>query len=181
MKKEILYVHGYNSSGGTGRALEAMLAPKGYRVHHFSIPQRADEAIARVKEYLNEHTDIKLVVGSSLGGIVTLQQTGHCKLVINPCLHPSEVLPKIGAEDDIAQSYLPYEERLTEICTSEERVLTYSMFSTDDELLNYSGEFATLYGNEQMSSIPQGKHSLSDEQLHDYVIPQILHIIEREV
>ena len=178
MKKEILYVHGYNSSGGTGRALEAMLAPLGYRVHHFPIPQHADEAVARVKEYLIEHANIKLIVGSSLGGIVTLQQTGYCKLVINPCLHPSVELTKIGATNGIAQSYLPYEEQLTEISTPEERMLTYGMFSTDDELLNYSDEFTTLYGNAHVSDIPQGKHRLSDEQLCDYVIPQILHIIQ---
>ena len=178
MKKEILYVHGYNSSGGTGRALEAMLAPMGYRVHHFPIPQHADEAVTRVKEYLIENPGIQLVVGSSLGGIVTLQQTGYCKLVINPCLHPSVELPKIGASDDIAQSYLPYEERLTVIGTPEERTLTYGMFSTNDELLNYSNEFASLYGDNHMSDIPQGKHSLSDDQLRDYVVPHIVRIIK---
>lgn len=177
MKKEILYVHGYNSSGGTGHALEAMLSPMGYQVHHFPIPQQADEAVARVKEYLIKHSDIQLVVGSSLGGIVTLQQTGYHKLVINPCLHPSVELPKIGATNDIAQSYLLYEEVLTQISTPEERILTYGMFSTNDELLNYSNEFATLYGNAHMSDIPQGKHRLSNELLSEYVVPQIVQIM----
>lgn len=177
-KAEILYVHGYNSSGGTGRALEQLCAPSGYKVHHIPIPQRADEAILLVRQYLKEHPAIRLVVGSSLGAFVALHQTGYPKLVVNPCLHPSVELPKIGASDDVAQSYLPYEHQLVEIAGKDEQPLTYALFSDHDEQFDYRSELETLYRKAQIGTIPGGKHSINDEQLKEYVLPQIFGILD---
>lgn len=177
---EILYVHGYNSSGRTGNALEQILAPLGYRLHHMPIPQRADQAIPFVRQYLKEHPAIRLVVGSSLGAFVALQQTGYQKLVVNPCLHPSVELPKIGASENIAQSYLPYELKLPDINTPEEHINTFALFSDNDELLNYRPEFETNHNKEQVATIIGGKHRLTTEELHTAVVPAILEILNRK-
>lgn len=176
--KEILYVHGYNSSGETGRTL-AKLLENDYKVHHFPIPVNADEAINKVKNYLKEHSNISLIVGTSLGGFITSRMNGYLKLMINPCMLPSVELPKLGCEKELANTYKKYEDDLT-FLDREEKASTFIMFGTKDELIDYSGYCKKLYRKNNFSVIPGGHHRVSKEELIDWVIPRIKGILEVE-
>lgn len=169
--KEILYIHGYNSSGGTGRSLEKMLNGK-YKVHHFPIPKNADDAFNEVNNYLNKHKNISLVVGSSLGAFITSRINGYLKLMINPCMFPSVELPKLGCDKSISESYIKYENN-TEFLDYEERASSFLMFGTKDELFDYSAICKIMYNKKNISIIPNGHHRVSEEELEKYVIPQI--------
>jgi predicted esterase YcpF (UPF0227 family) len=173
--KEIIYIHGYNSSGETGRTLENMLKGK-IKVHHFQIPVNADEAFKKINNYLDEHPNISLVLGTSLGGFLTSRINGYLKLMINPCMLPSVELPKLGCDTELSNTYIKYENDISFLDT-EERLSTFLMFGTDDELIDYSGMCKMIYNKKHISEIPGGHHRVSNEELKKYVIPQIEYML----
>ena len=165
--KNILYVHGFNGSscgGSFKKILEAL--PDGYLLHSIDYDQ-SDCSVARrqIMDYIDT-CHISLVIGSSLGGFITLTLGGVPRFVINPCLKPSAELCKITTPDaeyqKLISTYIPYEDWMEKYSDYEERILVKGFFATDDELLGtkYVGYFAKYYGNYEMIS---GGHHVSAE------------------
>lgn len=177
MEKEILYIHGYGSSGSTGRTLEKLL--NGYcKVHHFSIPVNPDDAFIKINKYLGNHPEISLIVGSSLGGFIASRFNGYLKLLINPCMHPSIELPKLGCDTEISDIYYKYEDY--DFLDLEEKLSTYLMFGTKDELFSYKSECEKYYIKKNISSMEDITHHLNEKELNEFVVPMIKNILEVE-
>lgn len=175
METEILYIHGYNSSGSTGKSLEKLLSDY-CKVHHFQIPVNPDEAFETINTYLNNHPEISLIVGSSLGGFITSRLNGYLKLLINPCMHPSVELPKLGCNTKISDIYYKYENY--DFLDKEEKLSTYLMFGTKDELFSYKSECEKYYLKNHISNMEDVKHHLNENELEKFVVPMIKNILE---
>ena len=130
---KLLYIYGYGGSatGSTVTMLKRMM-PEGYSIEAFTYTQD-DCAKAReeILAYIEEH-EIDLVMGSSLGGFITLTLTGIRRIVVNPCWKPSVELPKIGAKAELVATYAPFEEAIEHPCDPE---LVQAYFADEDELL----------------------------------------------
>ena len=160
--KKILYIYGYGGSatGSTVTMLQRLM-PEGYSIESFTYTQ-ADCAKAReeIIAYIKEHR-IDLVMGSSLGGFITLTLTGVPRIVINPCWKPSEVLPMIGAPAELVATYAPFEEAIEHPSDPQ---LVQAYFADTDELLGdkYIERYQRCYDATHCHRIPSSHH-LSEE------------------
>lgn len=156
--RKILYVHGYNGmpEGYSCNLIKSVL-PEGYTIEGVDYDQN-DCALARqqIFDYIKEH-GIDLVIGSSLGGFITLTLTGIKRFVINPCCLPSVELPKIDVPQELINTYKPFEPLLDQAC-NEDRNLVRGFFGDHDELLGdrYVEFFSQRFGHWQR--ISSGHH-----------------------
>ena len=160
--KKLLYIYGYggNATGSTVTMLKRLM-PEGYSIESFTYTQ-ADCAKAReeILSYIAEH-EIDLVIGSSLGGFITLTLTGVPRIVVNPCWEPSVVLPTIGASTSLVVTYTPFEEAIEH---PEDPEMVQAYFADADELLGdkYIERYQRYYDASHCHRIVSGHH-LSEE------------------
>ncbi len=169
--KAIIYLHGYNSSGSTGRTIQRLLGGK-YNVIAPKLPVDANEAVGIARQLLAEHPDA-IVLGTSLGGFVTLNVYAPIRIAINPTLRPSVSLPLIGCAPELAETYKPYEDEMRSLADDKVKGATFGFFGTNDEVINFREEFEKLYLKGHTLSIPGGEHRIKEEELKKYVFPLI--------
>lgn len=156
--RKLLYVHGYNGmpEGYSCNLIKSVL-PEGYTIEGVDYDQN-DCALARqqILEYIKTH-NMDLVIGSSLGGFITLTLPGIKRFVINPCCLPSVELPKIDVPQKLIDTYKPFEPLLDHI-SEEDRQLVRGFFGDHDELLGdrYIGFFESRFGH--LQRITSGHH-----------------------
>lgn len=165
---KILYIHGYNGN------------PYGSSYHHlknaidnkhelFSIDYNVEkpaEAIVSIYDYIIDN-NIDFVIGSSLGGFLTLFLPGVPRMVINPCWNPVEELPKIGY-DGPQHDYQYLLEFFKEFHDYEEYHLCAGCFSNNDELLGtkYKEVFSKYFEN--VYDISDGHH-ITDKSANEII------------
>lgn len=156
--RKILYVHGYNGmpEGYSCNLIKSVL-PEGYTIEGVDYDQN-DCALARqqIFDYIKDH-GMDLVIGSSLGGFITLTLSGIKRFVINPCCLPSVELPKIDVPQELINTYKPFEPLLDQ-ASNEDRNLVRGFFGDHDELLGdrYVEFFSQRFGHWQR--ISSGHH-----------------------
>ena len=156
--RKILYVHGYNGmpEGYSCNLIKSVL-PEGYTIEGVDYDQN-DCALARqqIFDYIKDH-GIDLVIGSSLGGFITLTLSGIKRFVINPCCLPSVELPKSDVPQELINTYKPFEPLLDQ-ASNEDRNLVRGFFGDHDELLGdrYVEFFSQRFGHWQR--ISSGHH-----------------------
>lgn len=141
--KKLLYIHGYNGSpnGSSCRLFRKYMPQEDWQVIGMDYTQDdCAVALREIRETI-EREGIDLVVGSSLGGFLTLLTTGIERIVINPCYSPSVELPKLGPHNglpapskEMIATYAAFEPQL-KMFSDEERQLVTGYFAEDDELL----------------------------------------------
>jgi len=92
----ILYIHGFNSSGQSGKAQEVAEISPEEQVIAPDLPWQPEKAIALLEQLVQTHLDEKiLLIGSSLGGYYA-QYLGwrfeYPVVLINPALDPVPLL-----------------------------------------------------------------------------------------
>lgn len=164
--KKLLYIHGYNGSpeGSSCRLFRKHMPKDEWQVIGMDYDQEdCAVALRQIRETIEiEHID--LVVGSSLGGFLTLLTTGINRIVINPCYSPSVELPKLGPHNglpapspEMVATYAAFEPQLKQL-SSEDRYLITAYFAEKDELLGDT--YQSVY-NEDIGGfyeIPGGHH-----------------------
>ncbi|MDR2775679.1 MAG: alpha/beta hydrolase, partial [Tannerella sp.] len=102
----ILYVHGYGSKiNRTGRAIEKLAKQEfgdirmlyNHYYDEIASVQQIKEIVARIDSdcrKFNPH----IVIGSSFGGFLVLHIPGYMRILINPCLLPSEHVGTISPD-----------------------------------------------------------------------------------
>ncbi|MDD2413077.1 MAG: hypothetical protein PHR79_09220, partial [Bacteroidales bacterium] len=160
--------------------------PENYNIFGPCFPLDPIEALALAEEIM-QTTGIDIVVASSLGAFTALQLRGVPKIVINPCLFPSKELPKhTNISEDILQNFAKmekqFEEWLIKINSQDieesvniERMWTYGVFSTDDELFSFKDKFEKYFGRGE--SI-KDTHRISVENVEKVIVPIIQTISE---
>lgn len=156
--KKLLYIYGYGgSAAGSTVTLLKRLMPEGYSIESFTYTQ-ADCAKAReeILAYIAEH-EIDMVMGSSLGGFITLTLTGVPRIVVNPCWQPSMVLPALGASASLVATYAAFEEAIER---PEDPEMVQAYFADADELLGdkYIERYQRYYDASHCHRIVSGHH-----------------------
>lgn len=175
---QILYIHGYGSGENsiTGCEIQRKLGEKA----KVFMPGFSNEVenfentlanIQKAQDFVNDNK-IDLVIASSMGGFTALQVTDVRKILINPCMVPSdifrlEILPDISEAE--IEKYVEMENRSISL---EEKKMTYSLFATNDELFSYKDRFDQLYDASKSFSMP-GKHVISPKNIRENLIPLI--------
>ena len=178
MSLKILYIHGFGSTGnsqtvqGLQKALgndATILAPQ--FSNDLSTVAQIEQNIAEAQKYKNEFRP-DVVIGSSFGGFIATFLHGFPRILINPCLLPSERLHNLSpnmSKEDI--------ELLKALETShdidgEMRFEMYGLFGLHDELFSYLNLFKKQYGESKTYTMPCG-HRIDAENIENHLIPII--------
>ena len=173
--KTILYVHGFASSGASGTVGRLRLLLPQATVIAPDLPVDPHEAIALLKDICaRENPD--LIVGTSMGAMLTEQLAGHDRICVNPALHLADTILKnngLGKQEfhnvrqDGQTSFMVTKALLEDYRAvsdgrfshvEPERV--YGLFGTRDTMVNCFDEFAAHY--------PQSIHFDGEHQLNDH-------------
>lgn len=164
--KNVLYIHGFNSSGRTGNSIEKIFKEKygeDIIVYHPSIPQNYNDARKFIDYFLSTHK-VDLIIGSSLGGFMTLDSKSYPKIVINPPLNPSKILPKIGASEEVYESYIKPEAELSHKMNINPSLII-GVFGNKDNLVNSKEDFYRYSKYSAIHTYPEMEHSIKDSEI----------------
>lgn len=170
MKKtvNVLYVYGWGSNAKSRTAdLFADNFPANYKVHTVQYNQNnGTEAIDTIRKYVNDN-HIDIVIGTSLGGFLTLMVHGVPRIIVNPCMYPSVELPKIGVPQEIADTYKFLENGIKNN-DLEDNTIVLGVFADNDELLGqkYVPVFNKYYG---WTKFIKGGHRLDNDNVKELV------------
>ncbi|MEI6754145.1 MAG: YqiA/YcfP family alpha/beta fold hydrolase [Paludibacter sp.] len=178
MSLKILYIHGFGSTGnsqtvqGLQKALgndATILAPQ--FSNDLSTVAQIKHNIAEAKKHKNEFRP-NVVIGSSFGGFIATFLNGSPRILINPCLLPSERLhnlsPNMSKEDIELLKALENSHDID----WEMRFEMYGLFGLHDELFSYLNLFKKLYGESKTYTMPCG-HRIDAENIENHLIPII--------
>lgn len=185
--KKILFIYGYGGSPKSkfcALIREAVPADK-YEVVSYNYTQcDCSKAKAELEAIVkNEHID--LIIGTSLGGFITLcLDTEVKKIVLNPCMVPSVELPKLKPRVGHPEDVKPSDEMIATYKSFEESVYSgesssyhqvIGLFGENDELLGtkYMESFRKAYHNALF--MPGGHHG------NAAAIPTIVKVIEETI
>lgn len=192
LKANILYVHGFASSGNSGTAGAIQKYLPDSRVFSPDIPVNPDDALALLRRIVKEKK-IDIVVGTSMGGMFAQKLKGIPKVLVNPSFHVSESMRrKIGIvqffkkrEDgatefevtpELCDAYRTIEDGQFDNISSSEIACTYGLFGTDDDVVSCETEYDRHYTKKMVFP---GGHRLSDGNIHDYVVEAILRLLAK--
>ena len=187
----ILYLHGYGSSGqsSTVEFLKKAL-PNYYSIEAPDIPVDPAEALPFLKE-LCEKEDFSIIIGTSMGGMYAQQlPAAFFRICVNPALHISEQpeILKVGTFDffqprkdgqtqftiteEIIQHYREMEAHQFDNYSPDnsENILCMGLFGNHDTTVNCREEFMRYYSNVQ---IFEGEHRMNQKVLKNVVLPII--------
>lgn len=167
--KKILYIHGYDSSSESHSA-QVLLAHLGSGIEliHPTFPN-APEVSIPMAQHIIRSEQIDMVVGTSLGGFVTLQCRDIPRFVINPSIRPHLTLPNIGYRGELS-TFERLSLHIWSDITEREREETIGLFGLNDELFSYRDEFAQYYPHVIET---EDSHHVLDSTLTDIVVPRI--------
>lgn len=192
LKANILYVHGFASSGNSGTARTIQKYLPNCRVISPDLPINPDMAIKLLKQIVADEK-IDVVVGTSMGGMFSQKLRGIPKVLVNPAFHVSESMRrKIGivpffkqradgatefeVTASLCDAYKNTETGQFNNLTDQEISITYGLFGTDDDVVSCEAEYDRYYRNKMVFI---GGHRLTDETVHDYVVEAILKLLKR--
>lgn len=173
--KKVLFIYGFggNPDSTFCRLLRERLPREMYSLFSVEYPQEDCGAALTTLKGVIEREDVDVVVGTSLGGFITLalsQVEGLdlsrvSRFVINPCMVPTVELPRLkprkdhpedkAASAEMVESYRPFEH---DVAFNPQGAEVYGFFGKDDELFGerYRLLFNQHYGN--MSTVIRGGH-----------------------
>jgi len=190
IQHHIIYVHGFNSSPGSFKALQLkafieqnQLEP----IYHAPMlshwPEKAMEALEDLLEEIKSSDQAKgkitriLLVGSSLGGFYSTylmaRYPGLKAFLINPAVFPQELLPAYlglntnlytGEQYELTQDHMQQLRHLhlaEPACTQNIKVL----LQADDEILDYR-RAENYYRQADVTVIPGGDHGFQNFEQH---------------
>lgn len=151
--KKILYIYGYGSNpkdSSTMKVVKKIVEELGFNLISIEYNQEyPDIGINMLDKYIKDN-NIKYVIGHSLGGFITLCLDSNVKkIVINPCLEPSKILPKISTfSKDVILRYKSLEKYLkgaddTPWVFQLEDIM--GLFGDKDELFSFYESFKKRY------------------------------------
>ncbi len=182
----ILYVHGFRSSGNSGTSERLRKLLPHCKIVSPDLPIDAKEAVALLKR-LVQTEKIDVVVGTSMGGMLAQKLRGVPKVLVNPSFFVSETFRKnMGAvtyfskrEDgatefeitpEIVDSYVAVERGQFRSISQKEKNITVGAFGNKDEVVNCKDDYKDHYENIIYFA---GGHRLDDESLKHSIIPAI--------
>ena len=176
----IVYLHGFNSSPFSGKAIQlgdylAQLE-RGDEYYCPALSNSPQEAVAQVEARLQNMTAPVTVIGSSLGGFYATylaEKHGWKAVLVNPAVHVHALLRKaLGPQTNwhTGEQWVLTEDHLTELAamdvariTRPERYLL--MVQTGDEVLDYR-DAVSYYAGARHIVEPGGDHGFIEFERH---------------
>jgi len=176
----IVYLHGFNSSPYSGKAIQLgdylLGLGRGDEYYCPALSNSPREAIAQVETRLLGNTQAVTLVGSSLGGFYATylaEKHGWKAVLINPAVHVHALLRKaLGPQTNwhTGEQWVLTEDHLAELAamdvariTRPERYLL--MVQTGDEVLDYR-DAVSYYANARNIVESGGDHGFIDFERH---------------
>lgn len=196
----ILYLHGFASSGNSGTAKEIQECLPNCKVISPDLPIHPSEALALIHKIVDEQ-EIDLVIGTSMGGYFAAQFSDTMKILVNPSFHVSRMMKnRLGDNYEMTIPYFKQrEDGATEFVLNKEianwyfalernieksafaanrcKIETLGVFGTDDDVVNCREEYLSLYDNIRFF---KGGHRLNKEAVEEIIIPSILQMVINE-
>lgn len=194
LKLNILYLHGFASSGNSGTAKEIREGLPACRVISPDLPIDPADALNLIHTIVDEQK-IDLVIGTSMGGYFAAMTHCDMKILVNPSFHVSRMMRnRLGENDtvtiayfkaredgatefeltqDIANRYFALERNIPRNAYSSNRSgrETLGVFGTADDVVDCRDEYLSMYDNIRYFN---GGHRLSKEAIDEVIIPSIL-------
>ncbi len=193
--KSILYIHGFNSAGNAMKAKKFIQYFPDYKIVAPTLDyynESPDNLISQLKHEVETH-DIEMIVGTSLGGMMTMYMSALCglkALAINPASRPNEALRQfVGV-------------KLVNYATGESHVLEQRAFDAYQEFVtgmfvkmpfdSSKLTFALAKDDELLGSYDSLKEQFKGFTIHEfdgvthrfvkfeYLVPIIKDILERK-
>lgn len=186
--KRVLYVHGFGSAGSTHTAvLLQQLLPQA-EVLHPDVPLEPAEQLPFLRHYVEAHRPA-LIIGTSMGAMLTEKLRGVDRICVNPALHMDQTVGQTVKYGDYTIQN-PRQDGVTKIsvtktlgkafaavCAQNFQGLTpqdadhvAGLFGTHDETVNCYDEFRAHYPR---SIHFDGEHRLNDHVLLHSVMPVV--------
>lgn len=187
----ILYLHGYGSSGNSSTVKLLKKAMPDDCVFAPDIPVDPKEALPELERMCRE-TEFDIAIGTSMGAMYAQQLHGKVtyRICINPAFHLSQ-LPEI-LHPGTFDFYLPRQDGHTRFTVTEdtvrhfremeerqfdhwqagnpENLRCYGFFGTEDTTVNCRDEFARLYPNVSMFD---GGHRMNNGIIRNHILPLV--------
>lgn len=182
--KKVLFIYGFGGGPDSSfcRLLRERLPQDQFTVISERYPQDDCAAALQTLKGVIEREHVDIVVGTSLGGFITLalsqveglDLSAVSRFVINPCMRPSVELPLLkprpnhpedkAASAEMIETYKPFEDGVLNTPTDSE---VRGLFGKDDELfgLSYRRVFNRNYRNR--SIVIRGGHHGNAEGADD--------------
>ena len=167
--KKILYIHGYNSSGSTGKIMQEIF-PKYFCDCEVIAPKISPyfkEARNQINEIL-KNNDIDLVIGTSLGGFMTLKIDNPkiSKIAINPVFDPYVDLAKIDAPKEVYETYV--NDSIFVKTPNHPKLI--GIFGDKDVLVNYREDFKRFFPNSKVIENSEMEHQIKSEEIENILV-----------
>ena len=191
--KKIMYVHGFLSSAasGTVKMLQELM-PQATIVAD-DIPVHPEEAMTFLRA-MAERERPDLIIGTSMGGMMTEMLTGYDRVLVNPAFEMGDTMSnmtgrqefqnprKDGVQELMVNKGLIKEYKdITRQCfaqvTPEEQQRVYGLFGDNDPVVHTFDLFHTHYPNAIRF---HGEHRLIDKVAVHYLVPVIRWIDDRQ-
>lgn len=190
----ILYLHGFASSGNSGTAREIQECLPHCKVISPDLPINPAEAFDIIRN-IESNNQIDLVIGTSMGGLLTLFSHGRKIIVVNPSFYVSQMMKRCldGVDSVTIPFYKKRENGETEFELTQSIANSYfnlesnvflqrqldmanvlGIFGTDDDVVDCKDEFLTHSLNIRYF---KGGHRLTKEAVEEVVIPSMLQMI----
>lgn len=173
----ILYAHGLFSNGNSNTVKELKRLLPEHNIYAPTLSNNVFEFktmqsnVSILNSYIKKY-DINLVIGSSMGAFAVMQLSGIARILINPCMQPSQHIPSHfdNINPDEMSKYRAHEMGYKP--SRENKLLTYGLFATNDELFSYTTLFNQIFYKENINIMPGG-HRISPTEISNKLIPLI--------
>ena len=183
---QIVYFHGYASSGASGTVELLRKALPDDEVSAPDIPVDPIHALPYLQQYCAEHQP-DLIIGTSMGGMYAQQMHGYRKICVNPAFFMSRTgLMKCGEHPflngrkdhqktfrisrDTLRHFDAMERMQFKGITDFDKENTYGLFGIHDPLIHTYDTFKKYYS---LAIRFDGAHQLNDKALRTAVLPLI--------
>lgn len=195
LELNILYLHGFASSGNSGTAKEIQACLPKCRVFCPDLPIEPGDALRMIREIRSKES-IDMVIGTSMGGLLTLFSDVGKIIMVNPSLHVSKmmqrrlggaervVIPYFKAREDgsaeftltakIAESYRNLESNAFKQSRLSIMTNILGIFGTDDDVVDCKDEFLEHFSDIRYFN---GGHRLNQTAVVEVVVPAILQMV----
>ena len=195
MKKTVIYLHGYGSSGQSGTVRHLRKLMPEYNVLAPDIPINPKEALPFLEGFCKDN-NADLIIGTSMGAMYAMQLVDYRRICVNPALHMSALTDvlRVGTfeyfqptadgkthftiTEDTIQQFREMEAKMYEKLTDENRRRCWGFFGDEDIVVNFKGEFLRhFFPNVQMF---HGGHRMNNTILEKVILPFATMLLEEE-
>ena len=193
MKKTIVYLQGYGSTGKSSTAIYIRKRLPEYEVLTPDIPINPKEALSFLKNYCKKNLP-DLIIGTSMGAMYAMQMHNYLRICVNPALRMSELtdILKPGTfkyfqptqkgethftiTEDTIQQFREMEAHLFDGVNGTNRLFCWGFFGNEDTTVNCREEFEKHFSPNIKTF--HGGHRMTNNILKEVILPFVENLLD---